>query len=54
MHSLTYFIAYYIYNCLSYAKSKLYILYLSHTRAGVRVVGAFLGAFSGVRAGSIR
>ena len=36
-------IAYYIIACLSYAKSKLYMLYLSHTRAGVLVSGAFLG-----------
>ena len=58
---LYYLIAYYIIvYCLSYAKSKLYMLYLSHTRAGVRAVGRFrgvfliFGAFSGVRAGSIR
>lgn len=28
---------------LSFAKSKLYILYLSHTRAGVRAAGRFRG-----------
>lgn len=42
---------------LSFAKSKLYMLYLSHTRAGVRVVGAVLGRFSdfwGVLGGRIR
>lgn len=51
---LYYFIAYYIIFCLSYAKSKLYMLYLSHTRAGVRVVGAVLGRFGAFWAGSIR
>ena len=46
-HSLIYFIAYYIITCLSYAKSKLYILYLSHTRAGVGRLGRFWGRFRG-------
>ena len=50
---LYYFIAYYIYTCLSYAKSKLYMLYLSHARGGSGGWGVF-GAFLGVRAGSIR
>ena len=55
---LYYFIAYYIISCyLSFAKSKLYILYLSHTRAGFSGGRAFLGRFSdfwGVLGGRIR
>lgn len=51
MHSLIYFfIAYYIITCLSYAKSKLYILYLSHARGGSGgwgVLGLFWGVFGG-------
>ena len=43
---LYYFIAYYIISCyLSFAKSKLYILYLSHTRAGFSGGWGFLGRF---------
>lgn len=49
MHSLILFYCYYIISCLSYAKSKLYILYLSHTRAGVRAVGAFWAVVSANR-----
>lgn len=52
MHSLIILLLVILYLAyLSFAKSKLYILYLSHMRAGVRVVRAFSGAFSGVRAG---
>ena len=41
-----YFIAYYIISCyLSFAKSKLYILYLSHTRAGFSGGWGFSGRF---------
>ena len=43
---LYYFIAYYIISCyLSFAKSKLYILYLSHTRAGFSGGWGFSGRF---------
>lgn len=48
-YRLLYYCLYYIIivYCLSYAKSKLYILYLSHTRAGFGWLGRFWGVFGG-------